>query len=293
MRAESEFFNEPRFAPLQEMNKFTDDMFNRIVTFQERQHPAWDEHRPFTERIQGIPLHYLVFSNPDRNPAEHAQTVAPFYPLRDELRTLAHCARQAAPDPIVWDVHPGNGFIGSLLAREGVRVIGTRDPATKPNQIARFYDPDFYELRDQAPTAADFHPDIALVSWMPAGTNSTPTVLQREPKLIVYIYSTHTNADGHPVTGTVDAFTDLPAPYTQIAEWDITRPENLFSDPWPDLTPSPEETRRVRIYAREEFSQIDVNTIQPATPYDWEKELNMAILAIEAKNILRTSGFQV
>ena len=293
MRAEDDFFNDPHFAALRDMDTFTDDMFNRIVAFQERKHAAWDENRPFSERIAGLPLHYIVFSNPDRNPATHAHTVAPYYPLRDELRMIAHCVRQVAAEPIVWDVYPGNGFIGSLLAREGVQVVGTRDPAAKMNQIANFFDTDFYQMREISANAADFAADAAFVSWMPAGLNSTPMILTRNPKLIVFVFNTHTYGEGKPITGTPEAFSDLPDHYTLIAEWEMTRPENLFHDPWPDLTPSPEENRCVRIYAREDYAAIDVKTIQPATPYDWEKELNMALLAIEAKNIIRKSGFKI
>ena len=108
------------YEKLRDMEFFSEDMFNRIIEFQERLHPAWNSALPFAERIKGLPLHALVFSNPDRDPAKCGPTIAPFYPLRGEIRQMVHCARQVADVPIVCDLHAGNGFIGSLLAREGV-----------------------------------------------------------------------------------------------------------------------------------------------------------------------------
>src|SRR3569833_1000178 len=114
------------FEPLRNMEAFSEDMFNRIIAFQERQHPAWKSELTFTQRIEGLPLHYLVFSAPDRDPAKFGPTGAPFIPLRAEMRMLAAYARQGADQPVICDLHAGNGFVGSLLAREGVKVIGVR-----------------------------------------------------------------------------------------------------------------------------------------------------------------------
>ena len=54
------------YEKLRDMEFFSEDMFNRIIEFQERLHPAWNSALPFAERIKGLPLHALVFSNPDR-----------------------------------------------------------------------------------------------------------------------------------------------------------------------------------------------------------------------------------
>lgn len=286
-------FEDERFLPLKEMESFTDDLMNRLFAFQERKHPAWDEKAPFEQRIAGIPLHYLVFSNPDRDPAKFGPTVAPFYPLRDELRVFAHCARQVAKDPVVLDVNPGNGFIGTLLAREGLTVIGSRDPAQKRNQIENFYDPTFYDMREIAPQQVDFPFDVAFCAWMPAGVNQTPLLTKHKPKLIIYIYTEHADDNGQPMTGTPEAFTNLPDNYSMIAEWDITRPKDLFREVWPDLTGSPEEVRVTKIFADEPYRNIDVTSIQRATPYSWEEELQMAALALEAKQLLKQQGYKV
>jgi hypothetical protein len=284
----------PEFEKLRDMDAFSDDMFNRLIAFQEKEHPAWNTARPFAERIRGLPLHALIFSNPDRNPATHAHTIAPFYPLRAELRQIAACARQVANDPLVCDVHARNGFLGSLLAREGVRVIGVRDPEDKPNQIESFFDADVYQPLSISLDALDRPFDVALSAWMPAGINRTPQIIAHKPKLIVFIHTDHTSDAGAPQTGTYDAYRDLPANYTQIAEWTIDRPQNLLHDVWPDLTPSINETRVVKIYADTPWRNIHVaSEVESVDPYDWEKDLDMALTALEAKESLRARGFAV
>lgn len=285
----------PEFDKLRELATYSEEMFNRIIAFQERLHPAWDTERPFDERIREIPLHALVFSNPDRDPSKYAHTIAPFYPLRAELRQIAQCARQVADDPLVCDVHGRNGFLGSLLAREGVRVLGLTDPADKPNQIAEFYDPTCYEpSRDTLETLT--RPiDVAFSAWMPAGINRTPAIVAHAPKLIVFIHTDHADpSSGRRQTGTAEAYTQLPARYRQIAEWSIVRPKDLLHAVWPDLTPSIEETRHVRIFADLPYCGINVEReMEAVDPYDWEQELDLALTAHEAKAYLRAQGFPV
>ncbi len=290
-----------RFEALRRMGPFTEAMFNRIIAFQERQHPAWDPSRPFEERIRGLPLHYLVFSNPDRDPARYGPTVAPYFPLREELARLAHYARQAAagrPEgPLALDCHAGNGFVGSLLAREGVRVIGLRDPAAKPNQIRDFYDPERYELRElaleEAPQAGLPPVDLALSSWMPAGRNLTPHILALAPRLVAFVHTDHVHPEtGQPQTGTPEAFRELPG-YRLEHAWSVTRPRDLFHAVWPDLTPCIEEVRQVKVYAREDLPPLHLpgpEELAPGEPYDWEEELAMALLAREAKEWLERQG---
>ena len=48
------------FEPLRDMGTFTEDMFNRIISFQEKQHPAWNAELGFEQRILGLPLHYFI-----------------------------------------------------------------------------------------------------------------------------------------------------------------------------------------------------------------------------------------
>lgn len=283
------------YEKLRDMESFSEDMFNRIVEFQEKLHPGWNETLPFDERIKGLPLHALVFSNPDRDPEKFGPTIAPFYPLHGEMRQIAHCARQVAEDPVICDIHPGNGFIGSLLAREGVKVIGVRDPDAKPNQIANFYDPDYYEMRSGKFNAIDFQFDVAFSAWMPSEINYTPEILKYRPKLIVFIHTDHFDeTSGRKQTGTTTAFTDLPQNYQLIADWSIVRPKDFLNEIWVELTPNIEETRLVKIYADEPYHAINASeNIDQAEPYGWEHELDMTLTALKAKLHLKERGFPV
>jgi len=283
------------YEKLRDMESFSEDMFNRIVEFQEKLHPGWNNALPFDERIKGLPLHALVFSNPDRDPEKYGPTIAPYYPLRGEMRQIAHCARQIAGDPVICDLHPGNGFIGSLLAREGVKVTGLRDPDAKPYQIADFYDAGCYEMRSGKINAIDFPFDVAFSSWMPSEINCTPDILRYHPKLIVYIHTDHVDeTSGRKQTGTTAAYTELPKHYRLIGEWSITRPKDFLNEIWAELTPNIEETRVVKIFADEPYHDINVNeNLDNVTPYSWEIELDMALTALKAKIHLREHGFPV
>lgn len=284
------------FEKLRDMEAFTQAMFDRIIAFQERDHAAWDPSKPFDQRIHDLPLHYLVFSMPDRDPATHGPTVAHYYPLRRELWTIAQYARQVADEPVVADIHARNGFVGSLLAREGLKVIGLDDPLALPNQIERFEDPGRYERRGQTLAQADFPFDVAFSSWMPSGEDITEALAARRPKLVVYVFTKHRHEDtDEPQTGTDFAFGEaLPDSYRLLEEWSVTRPKDLFHEIWPDLTPSPEETRWVRIYADEGYHHLSVDpSRQPEEGYDWERELEMAELALAAKEHMRARGFPV
>ncbi len=286
---------EERFQKLKNMELFTEELFNRIFAFQEKQSAAWDGSKPFGERIRGIPLHNLIFSNPDRDPETTGPTIAHYYPLREENRALAYYIKQLGAAPTVLDIHARNGFVGSLLAREGVRVIGLRDPDEKPNQIADFYDAESYELREGRLGDIDFDVDVVFSSWMPSGRNMTPEITALRPKMIIYVYTEHLNEHtGQRQTGTTEAFDNLPANYRIADEWEIARPENLLQEAWPDLSPSIEERRIVRIYIDESVADIPRYSIEEmATPYDWEADLELALLAIEAKAHLRSRGIAV
>ena len=284
-----------RFEPLRQMESFSEDMFNRIISFQEKEHAAWNESLPFTERIKGLPLHYLIFSTPDRDPAVYGPTVAHYYPLHEEIQKIAYYTRQVAKQPVLCDLHSRNGFVGSLIAREGIKVMGLRDPNEKPNQIMNFFDAERYELRSGTVTDIDLEFDIAFSSWMPAEQNLTPQIVAHHPKLIIYIYTDHIDeSTGQRQTGTVQAFTGLPAQYKLIDQWTVTRQKDLLHEIWPDLSRNIAETRICRIYADLPYHTIPPYTTHTSpTPYDWEQDLQMASLAMEAKQQLQRQGFQV
>ncbi len=284
-----------KFNKLRDMEEFTDELFNRIFTFQEKTHPAWDPAQPFAERIKGIPLHNLIFSNPDRDPETSGPTIAHYYPLREENKALVYYAKHVADTPTILDVHARNGFVGSLLAREGGRVIGLRDPNEKANQIADFYDPESYEMRQGKLADVDFPVDVAFSAWMPTGQNFTPDIIKLKPKMIIFIYTEHVNEHSKLwQTGSEAAFNDLPDDYRIIDEWSIARPENMLQEAWPDLSACIEETRHVRIYAHQSVAEISQYAPEEmAKPYDWEEDLELALLAIEAKDHLRSRGIAV
>ncbi len=285
------------FVKLRGMESFTRELFDRIIAFQERDHPAWDPTRPFAERIATLPLHALIFSNPDRDPAVHGHTVAPFYPLRGEIRQIAHLARQIADDPLVCDVHGRNGFLGSLIGAEGVRVVSLRDDALLPCQIADFHDPAVCRRLDIGIDDYDGPIDLAISAWMPSGVDRTPAILAHRPALVCFIYTEHHNEEtGQRQTGTDASYDDLPDDYRVIAEWSILRPKDLLHEAWPDLTPSIEEERRVRVYAREPYHDIAITPPErpdPAGGYAWEADLEMALTVMRAKAFLRQQGHAV
>ncbi len=285
------------FEPLREMEGFTVAMMDRIIAFQEKQHPAWDPERPFEERIRDLPLHALVFSNPDRDPAKNGPTVAHYFPLRREMLTLAGYLRQLSPEPKVLDLHPRNGFISGLLALEDpkIQVDALHDPACKPSQIERFHPP---QVRFLDQTLANYQGpvDLALSSWMPPGEDPTEGLARLRPKLVVYVFTEHVNEEtGERQTGRDGAFGEhLPEGYRLIDQWQVTRRQDLFHGIWPDLTPCPEETRWVRVYADAPYHGLERPTIPDDHPgYDWEHELAMAELAHRAKEHLRALGHPV
>ena len=284
-----------KFKKLRQMEAFTDELFNRIVAFQSKEHAAWNQQAPFDERIKALTLHNLVFSCPDRDPDTTGPTVAHYYPLREENRALVYYAKQVAKAPVILDVHGRNGFVGSLLAREGAKVIGMRDPQEKPNQIVDFYDKDHYERRDGTMADVDFDFDVAFSAWMPSGQNVSPEIFKRRPRLVIFIYTEHVNEHSKQrQTGTDEAFTDMPDGYKVIDEWTITRPQNLMHQAWPDLSENIEEVRHVRIIADKPYHDVPLYAPeQMAEPYDWEGELEMALLTIEAKEHLRSQGIAV
>lgn len=280
------------FELLREMDSFSEEMLNRIIAFQTKEHAAWNSQLPFAQRIRELALHDLVFSHPQRDPKLCGPTIAHYAPRRDEMWRIAAYARAVASDPVVCELHARNGFLGSLIAGENVRVIGLRDPRAKPNQIADFYDPERYTLHSGtvAENTPDF--DVAFSAWMPSGENHTPALLARRPKLIVYVYTEHVDPISlQAQTGTAEAFTQLSDEYKLIDQWQDARPADFFKEVWPDLTGNLAETRITRVYARTEFHDLaPITATIPLAHYDWEKDLQMATLALEAKRFLKQRG---
>jgi uncharacterized membrane protein len=114
------------------------------------------------------------------------------------------------------------------------------------------------------------------------------------PKLIVYIHTDHVNEEtGVAQTGTPEAYTHLPARYRLVDQWSVTRPADMFYEIWPDLSRCIEETRQVKIYADEPWHEMTPVAAHATGVYDWEKELEIIQLALEAKSILRARGHRL
>ncbi len=275
------------------MESFTEDMFNRIIAFQEKNHHAWNSNLSFDARIKGLPLHNLIFSNPDRDPEKFSATVAPFYPLREEMQKIAFYVRQLANSPVVCDIYPGNGFIGSLLAREGLKLLGLQHhtPHNKPNQIASFFDAEHFSYSKKPLAQLTF--DAALISWPPAHSNPSKALAQRKTKLLVYIFTEHTDPTTQQrQTGSDEMLSTLTGSYRLVDSWEVIRPKDILHSIWPDMTPSIEETRHVHIYAHNSVDDLQTpQAIPPAQSYDWEKDLQMALLALQAKQEVQARGF--
>ncbi len=282
------------FEILRNMESFTQEMFNNIIAFQEKDHPAWDESLSFEQRIAKLPLHYLLFSNADRNPETHGPTVAHFYPLRREMRLIAHYLDQLGNDAVVVDAHARNGFIGSLLARETrARVIGLRDPAEKPNQIGNFYDPEHYQLESGTLDTFAGPADALFSAWMPSGKHLNNDIRRLSPKLLIFIFTQHVDeSTGQRQTGTDTSFGEaLTDDYRIIEEHKVVRQKDLLHEIWPDLTPNIEETRWLRILARKDFEPQAPEKLAEQPGYHWEEELLMAETAYAAKQEMIRRGF--
>jgi hypothetical protein len=193
----------------------------------------------------------------------------------------------------VCDFYCGNGFIGSLLAREGLAVTGMRRNCDKPNQIQAFYDNACYQFSDD--DLSKLQCDAVFASWIPPGVNPTSTIVNADPKIIVYVYTDHVDEQtGKRQCGTDDMFDELKHGYALFDEWSVTRPENLLHEIWPDLTPNIEETRTTRVYLRHDIdAPSKPDAVPQLNPYPWESDLSMALLALRAKQALQNRGFMV
>ena len=112
--------------------------------------------------------------------------------------------------------------------------------------------------------------------------------------MIVYVYTDHVDqSSGKRQSGSKNMFDALSSQYHLLDSWSINRPKDILHDPWPDMTSSIEETRITKIYIKNMFQLSRISDPVSSLIYDWEKELQMALLAIEAKQNLRSRGIRV
>ncbi len=250
-------------------------MLEGIVAFQRYRLPVWNEASTFEERIARLPLYALEFNHPDRDSNSHGPTIAHYAPDRREVIALAEIIRSIGTDPRILDIGCGNGFIGSLLAREGLSVTGIDDHSWRRPQIPCLYDQQMYELR--APVSLWEFRDkftVAFCSWMVPGSNLTSTLIARDPALIIHVYSPSPGHGGMRETGTNDAYC-LPDKYRRLGSWAACTPENFFSDIVPALQKKDSTVRIVEMWCREDVE--DVRFFAPtesenSDPYYWDFE---------------------
>jgi hypothetical protein len=251
-------------------------MIKRISAFQRRLHPAWNEGLEFSQRIADLPLYALEFNNCDRRESD-GPTIAHYAPSRSEIATISRlCSQLGLSQPTLLDVGCGNGFIGSLIAREGLRTVGIDDWSWPRPQIQAFYDPKCYELRAPCELSlfAD-HFDVAICSWMLPNANLTGEIVRLKPALLIHVWSPDRSADGNPTTGCTGAY-KLPVGYRHLAAWAATTPPDYFHALDPRLTGNGTQIRLVEIWRREDVPTLSfAGLVSVDDEYPWQQDRAM------------------
>lgn len=249
-------------------------ILQNILQFQSMNHSAWDPEEEFSVRIKDLPLYYLEFNHPRRNQATQSVTVTHYVPCRREMMALSQIVRAFNQDFRICDVGCGNGFLGSLLAREGLNVFGIDDRSYKQPQISSFYDRKCYEILETSLSDPKISFDGAFCSWMTPGTNLTPEIIAKKPYLIIHVFSPDRQSNGSPTTGVPEAYV-YPVRYKLIAGWVSKVPRDYFLPLNSNLSGNLRKTRVVCVYAH-----VDLNPIARIHPfdfvgtYDWDIERN-------------------
>lgn len=248
-------------------------MRDRVALFQQHCHPVWNSNAPFDSRITRLPLYALEFNNYDRDKQRNGPTIAHYSPARRELVAIASMCQSLGPDVTVLDIGCGNGFIGSLLAREAVRVIGIDDLSWKPPQIRELYDSNAYELRVPC-SLSDFRDtfQVALCSWMVPDANLTTEILARGPALVIHIFSLDCSADGLAITGSNEAYR-CQSPYVVLGRWGVVTPGDYFAALDCSFSANNRKLRVVEVWKRKDAPDVsfpELNVVDEE--YDWELE---------------------
>jgi hypothetical protein len=173
----------------------------------------------------------------------------------------------------VLDIGCGNGFIGSLLAREAVRVIGIDDLSWKRPQIEAFHDSNAYEMRVPC-RLGDFlgNFQVALCSWMVPGSNLTTEILARGPAFVIHIYSPDHQTDGSLTTGICEAYRCRP-PYMVLCRWAVVTPADYFAALDNRFDVNSRKLRVVEVWKRQDAPDVSFPELNAVgEEYDWELE---------------------
>jgi hypothetical protein len=246
-------------------------MFRNIDLFRAKKHPAWDPNEQFSRRIKNLPLYFLEYHHHTRNLKTESVTVTHYVPSRAEMMALAKIIQSYGNNLRVCDVGCGNGFIGSLLAREGVQVFGVDDNSFKQPQIPNFFDKDCYSKIIASIEDPSIILDVAFCSWMSPGTNLATAIAAKNPRLIIHLFSPDRQSDGSPTTGTTTAY-NCPDNYHLLTSWSTLLPKDYFLQIGAP-SGNPKTIRKVRIYAHNELEkECHVTPLGFSKLYDWDKE---------------------
>ena len=251
-------------------------MLGNILRFQSYDHPAWDQQASFGTRIKDLPLYFLEFNHTGKDKDTQSVTVTHYAPRRAEMMALAHLIRSCGDNLQVCDIGCGNGFLGSLLAREGVKVFGIDDRSYKQPQIPNFFDSECYRVIETSLADLDIPFDVALCAWIEPNANLTPLIVDTKPALIIHILSPDRQTDGTPTTGTQSAYT-RPEDYYPVAAWRTELPQDYFLPLTrivsANLESNSRKTGSVFIYARRDIRPLTfVSPRSFSDWYDWDHE---------------------
>jgi hypothetical protein len=250
-----------------------------ILGFDSRSHPAWNPTVSFSDRTKDMPLYFLEFNHHSKDSDTQSVTVTHYAPHRVEMMALATIIDSCGDRPVVCDIGCGNGFIGSLLANEGVTVFGVDDRSYKQPQIDMLYDQSCYRVIKSSLAELPEPFDVAFCAWMSPGINLIPSLAARHPKLIVHLFSPDQQPDGTPTTGTSTAYSP-PDGYQAHVGWRSTVPDNYFIPmanlAGLDLSGNTRKNRFVLVHVRDDLS----SRVHAALPsgfvagYNWDLERN-------------------
>lgn len=262
-------------------------MVQRVADFQRHQHAIWNSALSFDERVRDLPLYALEFNNFDRDSSKHGPTVAHYAPSRQEMIALSQIISENVEAKLqVLDVGCGNGFIGSLLAREGIPVIGIDNLSWALPQIHHLFDEQVYESR--IPVSLEEYGDdfnVAFCSWMIPNANLTKQIVAKQPELIIHTYSAHTQPDESPQTGCEEAYR-CPKDYWVLGAWATQTPANFFADVEPRFSRKSATIRITEIWCHR-----DIHTAKFFAPehcnneYSWDIEREFINMIRRTRNM--------
>jgi len=264
-----------------------DQLHSNLCDFYYRRHPAWNSDLKFSERLSNLPLYYLIFSHHSRDKDRHSVTATHYVPRRQEMMVLAKIIKSYGEKLKVCDIGCGNGFLGSMLAREGMEVFGIDDRSYKQPLIPNFYDKDCYNVIETSLESLEINFDIALCSWMVPGTNLTKTILDKKPLLIIHFFSPDMQGDGTPTTGMPKAY-ECPVGYKFLTGWMNVIPVNFFY-PYKQIPILVQFYKEKQLTLKSElmlngvkvFVRNNLETLQPSLPpistelYPWEEDIDL------------------